>query len=59
MSSEGNPQLLRGPSEEPREDGRDERPEEDVSPSIANTNPQHRFRNLYTPPTLLGSHAAS
>ena len=28
-SSEGHPQLLRGRSEEPREDGRDERPEED------------------------------
>ena len=28
-SSEGNPQLLRGLSDEPREDGREERPEED------------------------------
>ncbi len=28
-SSEGHPQLLRGRSEEPREDGRDERPEEE------------------------------
>ena len=30
-SSEGHPQSLRGRSEEPREDGRDERPEEDDS----------------------------
>ena len=30
-SSEGNPQLLRGLSDEPREDGREERPEEDGS----------------------------
>ena len=28
-SSEGDPQSLRGPSDEPREDGREERPEED------------------------------
>ncbi len=31
MSSEGNPQLLRGLSDEPRKDGREERPEEDRS----------------------------
>lgn len=36
LPSEGTPQLLRGYSEEPREDGRDERPEED-SPIILNT----------------------
>ena len=30
MPSEGHPQSLRGRSEEPREDGRDERPEEDI-----------------------------
>ena len=29
LSSEGHPQLLRGRSDEPREDGREERPEED------------------------------
>ena len=29
ISSEGHPQLLRGRSDEPREDGREERPEED------------------------------
>ena len=29
-SSEGHPQLLRGRSDEPREDGREERPEEEV-----------------------------
>ena len=29
MSSEGHPQLLRGRSDEPREDGREDRPEED------------------------------
>lgn len=28
-SSEGNPQLLRGPSDEPRKDGREKRPEEE------------------------------
>lgn len=33
--SEGHPQLLRGRSEEPREDGRDERPEEGVSVILA------------------------
>ena len=31
MSSEGHPQSLRGRSEEPRKDGRDERPEEVLS----------------------------
>ena len=31
MPSEGHPQLLRGRSEEPREDGRSERPEEGMS----------------------------
>ena len=30
VSSEGHPQLLRGRSEEPRKDGRDERPEEEL-----------------------------
>ena len=29
-SFEGNPQLLRGLSDEPREDGREERPEKEV-----------------------------
>ena len=33
-SFEGNPQSLRGLSEEPREDGRDERPEKEVSGRI-------------------------
>ena len=32
---EGHPQLLRGRSEEPREDGRDERPEKGVSVIVA------------------------
>lgn len=33
--SEGHPQSLRGRSEEPREDGRDERPEEGISVILA------------------------
>ena len=35
MPLEGHPQLLRGRSEEPREDGRDERPEKGVSVILA------------------------
>ena len=35
MPSEGHPQLLRGRSEEPHEDGRDERPEKGISVILA------------------------
>ena len=35
FSFEGDPQSLRGPSDEPREDGREERPEkDDISGSL-------------------------
>ncbi|MBQ3436694.1 leucine--tRNA ligase [Candidatus Saccharibacteria bacterium] len=49
-SSEGNPQLLRGLSDEPRKDGREERPEEDGAKSL---NPIIVFTTR--PDTILGA----